>query len=147
MNLYFKSTDEWSCLALYHAHHNILSMPPLQPLTSVPHQSAGELENDEHTAAVIMQMVRTASRFRLSGSAEPPFKRMSGNKTHTHSSVQVGVSPGLTCGLVSFPLSDPGGLCLRSDSFWSKSFCGQTSEQPARTNQRLEAGPQDVRWQ
>ncbi|XP_030576002.1 ragulator complex protein LAMTOR4 [Archocentrus centrarchus] len=39
--------------------------------------SAGELENDEHTAGVIMQMVRTVSRFRLSGSAEPPFKRMS----------------------------------------------------------------------
>uniref|UniRef100_A0A3Q2VGN1 Ragulator complex protein LAMTOR4 n=2 Tax=Haplochromini TaxID=319058 RepID=A0A3Q2VGN1_HAPBU len=39
--------------------------------------SAGELENDEHTAGVMMQMVRTASRFRLSGSADPPFKRMS----------------------------------------------------------------------
>lgn len=40
--------------------------------------SAGELENDENTAAVMMQMVRTASRFRLSGSADqPPFKRMS----------------------------------------------------------------------
>ncbi|XP_063761216.1 ragulator complex protein LAMTOR4 isoform X1 [Eleginops maclovinus] len=40
--------------------------------------SAGELENDEVTAGVMMQMVRTASRFRLSGVAEPPFKRMSG---------------------------------------------------------------------
>ncbi|XP_069001558.1 ragulator complex protein LAMTOR4 [Embiotoca jacksoni] len=39
--------------------------------------SAGELENDEHTAGVMMQMVRTASRFRLPGSVEPPFKRMS----------------------------------------------------------------------
>ncbi|XP_022073133.1 ragulator complex protein LAMTOR4 [Acanthochromis polyacanthus] len=39
--------------------------------------SAGELENDEHTASVMMQMVRTASRFRLSGSTDPPFKRMS----------------------------------------------------------------------
>ncbi|XP_014008327.1 ragulator complex protein LAMTOR4 isoform X1 [Salmo salar] len=39
--------------------------------------SAGELENDEHTAGVIMQMVRTACRFRLQGAAEPPFKRMS----------------------------------------------------------------------
>ncbi|XP_048012457.1 ragulator complex protein LAMTOR4 isoform X1 [Chanodichthys erythropterus] len=39
--------------------------------------SAGELENDEHTAGVIMQMVRTACRFRLHGTAEPPFKRMS----------------------------------------------------------------------
>jgi len=39
--------------------------------------SAGELENDEHAAGVIMQMVRTACRFRLHGSAEPPFKRMS----------------------------------------------------------------------
>lgn len=47
------------------------------PLTSTPHQSAGELENDEHTAGVMMQMVRTASRFRLPGSADPPFKRMS----------------------------------------------------------------------
>ncbi|KPP68144.1 ragulator complex protein LAMTOR4-like [Scleropages formosus] len=40
--------------------------------------SAGELENDEHTAAVIMQMVQTACKFRLHGCAEPPFKRMSG---------------------------------------------------------------------
>ncbi|KAM3588313.1 uncharacterized protein V6R79_026114 [Siganus canaliculatus] len=39
--------------------------------------SAGELENDEHTAGVMMQMVRTASRFRMSGSSEPPFQRMS----------------------------------------------------------------------
>uniref|UniRef100_A0A1A8KL76 Ragulator complex protein LAMTOR4 n=1 Tax=Nothobranchius kuhntae TaxID=321403 RepID=A0A1A8KL76_NOTKU len=39
--------------------------------------SAGELENDEHTASVIMQMVRTACRFRLSGSSDAPFKRMS----------------------------------------------------------------------
>ncbi|XP_062850567.1 ragulator complex protein LAMTOR4 isoform X2 [Trichomycterus rosablanca] len=39
--------------------------------------SSGELENDEHTAGVIMQMVRTACRFRLHGAAEPPFKRMS----------------------------------------------------------------------
>ncbi|KAJ3612577.1 hypothetical protein NHX12_020848 [Muraenolepis orangiensis] len=39
--------------------------------------SAGELENDEHTAGVIMQMVRTACRFRLQGSPEPPFKRIS----------------------------------------------------------------------
>ncbi|KAL4659519.1 ragulator complex protein LAMTOR4 [Arapaima gigas] len=39
--------------------------------------SAGELENDEHTAAVIMQMVQTACKFRLHGCAEPPFKRMS----------------------------------------------------------------------
>jgi len=39
--------------------------------------SAGELENDEHTAGVIMQMVRTACRFRLHGGTEPPFKRMS----------------------------------------------------------------------
>ncbi|XP_024145383.1 ragulator complex protein LAMTOR4 isoform X2 [Oryzias melastigma] len=39
--------------------------------------SAGELENDEHTAGVIMQMVRTANRFRLPGAAEVPFKRMS----------------------------------------------------------------------
>ncbi|XP_076025250.1 ragulator complex protein LAMTOR4 [Genypterus blacodes] len=39
--------------------------------------SAGELENDENTAGVIMQMVRTASRLRIDGSADPPFKRMS----------------------------------------------------------------------
>lgn len=39
--------------------------------------SAGELENDEHTAGIIMQMVRTACRFRLQGAAEPPLKRMS----------------------------------------------------------------------
>ena len=40
-------------------------------------ESAGELENDQHTAEVIMQMVRTACRFPLHGSAEHPFKRMS----------------------------------------------------------------------
>ncbi|XP_034019467.1 ragulator complex protein LAMTOR4 [Thalassophryne amazonica] len=40
--------------------------------------SAGELENDEQTAAVMMQMVRTASRFKVNeASADPPFKRMS----------------------------------------------------------------------
>uniref|UniRef100_H2RMR9 Ragulator complex protein LAMTOR4 n=1 Tax=Takifugu rubripes TaxID=31033 RepID=H2RMR9_TAKRU len=44
--------------------------------------SAGELENDENTAAVMMQMVRTASRFRLPGSADPSFKRMSGEKLY-----------------------------------------------------------------
>lgn len=82
-------------LSVYESNH--LFHPP-------PRQSAGELENDEHTAAVMMQMVRTASRFRLPGSAEPPFKRMSGDshaRTRTLSIVQVGVSPGLTCGLVS----------------------------------------------
>lgn len=41
-------------------------------------QSSGELENDERTAGVIMQMIRTACRFRLHGAAEPPLKRMSG---------------------------------------------------------------------
>ncbi|XP_042339152.1 ragulator complex protein LAMTOR4, partial [Plectropomus leopardus] len=49
---------------------------PLTPVAPPP-QSAGELENDEHTAGVMMQMVRTAARFKLPGSAEPPFKRMS----------------------------------------------------------------------
>ncbi|KAJ8411196.1 hypothetical protein AAFF_G00172020 [Aldrovandia affinis] len=39
--------------------------------------SAGELENDERTAGVIMQMVQTACKFRLHGTAEPPFKRLS----------------------------------------------------------------------
>ncbi|XP_061524493.1 ragulator complex protein LAMTOR4 [Phycodurus eques] len=39
--------------------------------------SSGELENDEHTAGVMMQMVRTAARLRLAGSADVPFKRMS----------------------------------------------------------------------
>ncbi|XP_036374203.1 ragulator complex protein LAMTOR4 [Megalops cyprinoides] len=39
--------------------------------------SSGELENDEQTAGVIMQMVQTACKFRLNGAAEPPFKRMS----------------------------------------------------------------------
>lgn len=45
-------------------------------------QSAGEMENDEHTAGIMMEMVRTASRFRLPGTADPAFKRMSGNKMH-----------------------------------------------------------------
>ncbi|XP_008313651.1 ragulator complex protein LAMTOR4 [Cynoglossus semilaevis] len=39
--------------------------------------SAGEMENDEHTAGIMMEMVRTASRFRLPGTADPAFKRMS----------------------------------------------------------------------
>ncbi|KAG7454795.1 hypothetical protein MATL_G00263420 [Megalops atlanticus] len=39
--------------------------------------SAGELENDEQTAGVILQMVQTACRFHLHGAAEPPFKRLS----------------------------------------------------------------------
>ncbi|KAF5887636.1 ragulator complex protein LAMTOR4, partial [Clarias magur] len=39
--------------------------------------SSGELENDERTAGVIMQMVRTACRFRLHSAAEPFLKRMS----------------------------------------------------------------------
>jgi hypothetical protein len=55
-------------------------------------QSAGELENDEHTAGVIMQMVRTACRFRLQGAAEPPFKRISGKSLDpgAHLNVHVG---------------------------------------------------------
>ncbi|KAJ1084779.1 hypothetical protein NDU88_004925 [Pleurodeles waltl] len=39
--------------------------------------SAGDLENDERTAAVIIEMVNTASGFRMQGSKEPPFKRLS----------------------------------------------------------------------
>ncbi|XP_013889042.1 ragulator complex protein LAMTOR4 isoform X1 [Austrofundulus limnaeus] len=54
-----------------------VSLHRAEPDRPSPVQSAGELENDEHTAGVIMQMVRTACRFRLSGSAEAPFKRMS----------------------------------------------------------------------
>ena len=50
-------------------------------------QSSGELENDEHTAGVIMQMVRTACRFRLNGTSEPPFKRMSGELNGTSQSI------------------------------------------------------------
>ncbi|MEQ2268468.1 hypothetical protein XENORESO_021269 [Xenotaenia resolanae] len=94
--------------------------------------SAGELENDEHTAGVIMQMVRTACRFRLSGSAEAPFKRMSGNEktqclgywNQTH---QLTIH---LCVCVC-PCSDPGGLCVCGDNFRSEGVCGQTSEQPA----------------
>ncbi|XP_066579939.1 ragulator complex protein LAMTOR4 [Amia ocellicauda] len=39
--------------------------------------SAGDLENDEQAAGAIMQMVQTACKFKLHGSTEPPFKRMS----------------------------------------------------------------------
>ncbi|XP_064408998.1 ragulator complex protein LAMTOR4 [Latimeria chalumnae] len=39
--------------------------------------SAGELENDEHTARVIMGMVQTACKFQLSDTTEPAFKRLS----------------------------------------------------------------------
>lgn len=67
------------------------------PLTSTPVQSAGELENDEHTAGVIMQMVRTACRFRLPGSADPCFKRMSGNVQCTGNTQATYDSTGLTC--------------------------------------------------
>lgn len=111
-----------------------------------PHQSAGELENDEHTAGVMMQMVRTASRFRLPGSAEPPFKRMSGNQ-HTPRLTQSAGHPLTWTHPWSFSLlSDSGGFRLHGDSFWSEGFCGQTSEQPAGTNQRLEMDTQEVRW-
>ncbi|XP_061124788.1 ragulator complex protein LAMTOR4 isoform X1 [Syngnathus typhle] len=70
--------------------------------------SSGELENDEHTAGVIMQMVRTASRFRLAGSADVPFKRI-----------------------------DLGGFCFHRDRFGSEGFCGQTAAQPAGPHQRV----------
>ncbi|XP_069502508.1 ragulator complex protein LAMTOR4 isoform X3 [Ambystoma mexicanum] len=39
--------------------------------------SAGDLENDERAAAVIIEMVNTASSFRMHGSKELPFKRLS----------------------------------------------------------------------
>lgn len=96
-------------------------------------QSAGELENDEHTAAVMMQMVRTASRFRLAGSADPPFKRMSG-KTRTRVSPPRRRVPHLAVTCVH---SDPGRLRLRGDSFCSESLCCQTS-QPAPANRSLD---------
>ncbi len=80
---YYKYSDSFSFHEFSH-FSSCCDLPDLWPLTlRAPPQSAGELENDEHTAGVMMQMVRTASRFRLPGSAEPPFKRMSGN-THTH---------------------------------------------------------------
>lgn len=108
-------------------------------LTSSP-QSAGELENDEHTAAVMMQMIRTASRFRLPGSADPPFKRMSGT-THTNKCKQC-TSECLT--FLACLLSNPGRFRLRGDSFWPQSLRGQTSEQPAGASQRLEVA--DTKW-
>ncbi|GCB69730.1 hypothetical protein scyTo_0008444 [Scyliorhinus torazame] len=43
--------------------------------------SAGELENDEHAAGVIMRMVQTAVKLCMNGSAEPFLKRMSGKLT------------------------------------------------------------------
>uniref|UniRef100_A0A669R009 Ragulator complex protein LAMTOR4 n=1 Tax=Phasianus colchicus TaxID=9054 RepID=A0A669R009_PHACC len=43
-----------------------------------PPQSAGELENDERTAAVLMELVSTACGLRLPRGHEPPFKRLSG---------------------------------------------------------------------
>ncbi|XP_032870589.1 ragulator complex protein LAMTOR4 [Amblyraja radiata] len=39
--------------------------------------SAGELENDEETAGIIMRMVQTAVKLCISGSPQPSFKRMS----------------------------------------------------------------------
>uniref|UniRef100_A0A8C4YJD8 Ragulator complex protein LAMTOR4 n=1 Tax=Gopherus evgoodei TaxID=1825980 RepID=A0A8C4YJD8_9SAUR len=40
--------------------------------------SAGDLENAEHTAGVISELVATACGFRLQRSPDPPFKRLSG---------------------------------------------------------------------
>lgn len=105
------------------------------PTVSPALQSAGELENDEHTAAVMMQMVRTASRFRLPGTADPPFKRMSG-KTHAHA--HASPTHRLTC--LSRVHSHPGRLRLRGDGFCSEGLCCQTSEQPA-ANQGLDRPP------
>ncbi|XP_030402855.1 ragulator complex protein LAMTOR4 [Gopherus flavomarginatus] len=39
--------------------------------------SAGDLENAEHTAGVISELVATACGFRLQRSPDPPFKRLS----------------------------------------------------------------------
>ncbi|XP_030043323.1 ragulator complex protein LAMTOR4 [Microcaecilia unicolor] len=39
--------------------------------------SSGDLENDERTAALITEMVSTACSFRMQGSPEHPFKRLS----------------------------------------------------------------------
>ncbi|XP_043933203.1 ragulator complex protein LAMTOR4 isoform X2 [Protopterus annectens] len=39
--------------------------------------SAGDLENDEQTAAVIMEMIQTACRFKVYENTDPAFKRMS----------------------------------------------------------------------
>lgn len=108
------------------------------PLNSVPVQSAGELENDEHTAGVMMQMVRTACRFRLPGSADPCFKRMSGNTQCTGDTQVTSDWPGLTCACVSV-LSDSGGFCLHGDCFRSEGVCSKTSKQPTWTNQRVTA--------
>uniref|UniRef100_A0A3Q2R3C1 Ragulator complex protein LAMTOR4 n=1 Tax=Fundulus heteroclitus TaxID=8078 RepID=A0A3Q2R3C1_FUNHE len=103
--------------------------------------SAGELENDEQTAGVIMQMVRTACRFRLSGSTEAPFKRMSGNESRHFarepSSDQTPGRPADRPPVFVSLCSDSGGLCLRGDNFRSESVCGQTSEHPARARQRV----------
>uniref|UniRef100_A0A8C6P8Q9 Ragulator complex protein LAMTOR4 n=1 Tax=Nothobranchius furzeri TaxID=105023 RepID=A0A8C6P8Q9_NOTFU len=78
--------------------------------------SAGELENDEHTAGVIMQMVRTACRFRLSGSSDAPFKRMSGNK-HPFISYVTMVTEMETSAALEF--SSLLQLCLRAVSLCS----------------------------
>ncbi|XP_029437700.1 ragulator complex protein LAMTOR4 isoform X2 [Rhinatrema bivittatum] len=39
--------------------------------------SSGDLENDERTAALITEMVSTACSFRMQGSSDHPFKRLS----------------------------------------------------------------------
>lgn len=43
-------------------------------------------------------------------------------------------------------LSDPGGLRLHGDGLRSEGLRGQTSEQPAGPNQRVETATQEVRW-
>ena len=45
-------------------------------------QSAGDLENDERTAAVLTELVATACGLRLPRGHEPPFKRLSGASPH-----------------------------------------------------------------
>lgn len=87
-----------------------------------------------------MQMVRTASRFRLAGLADVPFKRMSGSslarslaRTQARS-----LAPRVTNLTSSLLFSHLGGFRFHRDRFGSEGFCGQTSAQPAGTNQRLE---------
>lgn len=80
-----------------------------------------------------MQMVRTASRFRLPGSADPPFKRMSG-KAHAHASAAHRRAPHLFVACVH---SHPGRFRLRGDRFCSEGLCCQTSEQPAAAGRGL----------
>ncbi|XP_043933202.1 ragulator complex protein LAMTOR4 isoform X1 [Protopterus annectens] len=64
-------------LAVVDHLRNIIRKNNKIPLLNKTNMSAGDLENDEQTAAVIMEMIQTACRFKVYENTDPAFKRMS----------------------------------------------------------------------